>query len=124
MNTKLIVPISLIVILCGCVPVLIGAGILTGYSLSNDSASGNLNVDYRDLWDTCMEKMEELGSQVSSSNESKGIIKGIMGDARIAMKINSVDATTQRLKVSARKHFLPHPKLAQDIFFKIVKEFE
>ncbi len=113
-----------LIILCGCVPLIVGGGILTGYVLSNDSASGNLKVAYRDLWDTCIDKLQGDGVEIRGVNESKGRIKARMGDVKLTVSIDSIDQNVQRLKVSARKYLLPKPQVAQEIFFRIVKELE
>jgi len=124
MKVNLLFPISILVILCGCVPVYIGVGAVGGYTLSNDSAYGNINVQYRDLWDVCIEKFELEGLEILKTNESKGIIKARMSDTRIAVKIDTISFGVQRLKISARKYLLPKPQIAQDFFLKIIKEFE
>jgi len=62
-----------LVLVVGCIPVLIGAGIVTGYSLSNSTASGNVNVEYRVLWDICLDKLESMEAEILVSNESKGV---------------------------------------------------
>jgi len=105
----------------GCVPILIGGGLLTGYALSNNSASGKVNIGYHDLWINCLDKLEAQRIEIIEAKESNGIIKAQMSDVNITVRINSLSSGTQELKVSARKYLLPKPHIAQDIFFKIVK---
>ncbi|MBN3039857.1 MAG: lipoprotein [Candidatus Omnitrophica bacterium] len=106
----------------GCVPVLIGAGLLTGYTLSSDSAIGNVKTEYRELWDICLEKLEVLESEVLVSDESQGLLKARISDYDVNIKIKNISNDTQRLKVSARKLLLPKPQFAQKIFFKIIED--
>ena len=112
------------IFLLGCAPILIGTGVATGYILSNDSASGVVDVPYRDLWDVCVQKLDVESTDLIEANESKGIIRTKMSGVDIAIKIYSLSSASQRLRVSARKNFIPKPYIAQDIFFGIVKELE
>ena len=124
---KIIFAIFAIVLLIttGCVPVLIGAGVVTGYMVSNDSAVGNVKGDYRDLWDISMEVLRETDEvEIIEVNESKGRIKAKIGEIGLMIKIDTLDRENQKLKVCARKYFLPRPQYAQKIFFKIIKELE
>ncbi len=110
--------------LTGCAPVLIGAGVgaVAGYTLSNDSAVGNLRTEYRQLWDLCIEKLESLEAEIVEANESKGIIRAVISENKVTIKIDTITSQTQRLRVSARKYLLPKPHFAQKIFLKITEE--
>lgn len=113
-----------LVLLTGCVPVLIGAGVVTGYTLSNAAASGNIKIEYRVLWDLCLDKLEEMEAEVLVSNESQGIIKARLSEHSVAIKINSISVDTQRLKVSARQLLIPKAQFAQKIFLKLIADFQ
>ncbi len=113
-----------LLLIAGCIPVLIGAGVVTGYSLSNATASGNVKVEYRVLWDLCVDRLEEMDAEILVSNESRGIIKAKLSEHKIALKIDSISRDTQRLKISARQLFLPKAQFAQQIFLKIISDFQ
>ena len=113
-----------LVLVVGCIPVLIGAGIVTGYSLSNATASGNVNVEYRVLWDICLDKLESMEAEILVSNESKGVIKANLSEHGIAVKISSISTDTQRLKVSARQLLMPKAQFAQKIFLKLISDLQ
>ena len=121
---KIIGLILSLLLIAGCIPVLIGAGIVTGYSLSNATASGNVKVEYRVLWDLCVDRLEEMEAEILVSNESRGIIKAKVSEHKIAVKIDSVSRDTQRLKVSARQLLMPKAQFAQKIFLKIISDFQ
>ncbi|MCK4810170.1 MAG: DUF3568 family protein [Candidatus Omnitrophica bacterium] len=125
-RNALIVLCIILIISTGCVPVLIGgAGIVTGYMMSNDSAIGDVRVSYRELWDISIEVLQNSDKvEIIETNESKGRIKIKMDGVDLTVKINTLDSENQQLKVSARKYMLPKPKYAQKIFFNIVKELE
>ena len=119
---KIIVLILGLSLTAGCIPVLIGAGVVTGYSLSNATASGNVKVEYRVLWDLCLDKLETMEAEILVSNESRGVIKAKLSEHKIALKIDSISVDTQRLKVSARQLLMPKAQFAQQIFLKIISD--
>lgn len=108
----------------GCIPVLVGTGVVAGYTLSNDSAIGEVKCDYRTLWDVSTDKLQSLKAEILSSNESKGLIKAKVSDNDVTIKIDTLSPTMQKLKISARKYLLPKPQFAQKIFVKIVQDLE
>jgi len=107
-----------------CVPVLVGTGVVAGYTLSNDSAIGEVKCDYRTLWDVSMDKLQNLKPKILTSNESKGLIKATVSDNDVTIKIDTINSSMQKLKISARKYLLPKPQFAQKIFVKIVQDLE
>lgn len=121
---KFFILILSLTLTCGCVPALVGTGVVAGYALSNDSASGNVKEEYRVLWDLCLDKLESVDAELTNVNESKGYIKARVADTALTLSINTLNPKMQRLKISARKFLLPKPQFAQKIFFKIVEHFE
>ena len=123
---KRIIGLSLsLLLITGCVPLLIGAGAgVAGYSLSNDAASGNIKAEYRILWDICMDKLETMEAEILSSIESKGIIKAKLSEHSVCIRIDSVNGGIQRLKVTARRYFMPKAQFAQKIFLKLVADLQ
>ena len=121
---KVIVLFLLIILAVGCVPVLIGAGAVGGYTLSNDSASGKINVDYHTLWETVKSVLADNKLSLIVSDESKGLIKAEDGELKITVRINSINENQQRLVVAVRKYLLPKPHKAQEIFFAVAKKLE
>jgi hypothetical protein len=107
-----------------CIPVLVGTGVVAGYTLSNDSAIGEVKCDYRTLWDVSTDKLQSLKAEILSSNESKGLIKAKVSDNDVTIKIDTISPAMQKLKISARKYLLPKPQFAQKIFVKIVQDLE
>lgn len=120
-----IIGLSLVLLLVGgCVPVMIGAAGVGGYSLSNDAASGNIKIEYRILWDICMDKLEVMEAEILSSDESMGTIKAKLSEHSVRIKINSINIETQRLRVSARQFFMPKAQFAQKIFLKLAADLQ
>lgn len=111
--------------LTACIPILIvGTGAVAGYSLSSDSAIGEVKCDYRSLWDITVDKLESMQAEISISNESKGLIKAKVSGYAVTVKIDALSQKIQKLKISARKHLLPKPQFAQKIFVKIVEDLK
>ncbi|UCD15009.1 MAG: hypothetical protein JSV34_04610 [Candidatus Omnitrophota bacterium] len=122
---KIVLVSGILFFLSGCVPMLVGgAGVLAGYTLGNDSAVGNVKEEYRILWDLCMDKLESMDAEIHIANESKGIIKALIAENSVAIKIDTLNPKTQKLKISARKYLLPKVQFAQKVFFKVVEDFE
>ena len=121
---KIILSVCILFLLGGCIPLIIGAGMVTGYSLSNDSAKGNVTTEYRLLWDLCLDKLQTMEAEILVTNESKGLIKARASENDLTISINTINAETQRLSVSARKYLLPKPQFAQKVFFKIVEDLQ
>ncbi|NQT28532.1 MAG: hypothetical protein HQ570_02930 [Candidatus Omnitrophica bacterium] len=113
-----------LLLITGCIPVLIGAGLVTGYSLSTATASGNVTAEYRVLWDLCLDELETMEAEILSSNESKGAIKAKVSEHSIAIKVVSISTNTQRLKVTARQLLMPKAQFAQKIFLKLISDLQ
>ena len=113
--------LCLSVILTGCVPVLIGGALVTGYAVSNDAGIGNVKTEYRRLWDVSRDVLYEERAYIIESDETRGIIKAKIFDYNVVIRIRKITDQEQRLKVAARKYLLPQPKFAQSIFVKIIK---
>lgn len=108
----------------GCIPLFIGAGVLAGYTLSNDSAAGNVKIEYHELWNSCRDILMQERGEILVSDESRGLIKAKIEGNSITLKISSITQSVQKLVVSARKNFLPKPQFAQKIFFDIIDQIK
>lgn len=121
MKTLLVASVCML-FLTGCVPLIIGtAGVITGYALSSDSATGNIKTTYRTLWDLSHSELRKLEAEIVQSDESQGIIRARLSEHDVTVRIKNITTDTQRLKVSARRLLLPKPQFAQKIFFTIVE---
>ncbi|MCF7873100.1 MAG: hypothetical protein K9L80_02735 [Candidatus Omnitrophica bacterium] len=108
----------------GCIPVLIGAGAAGGYALSNDAAEGKISTEYRVLWDLCLDTLEEKEAEILVINQARGYIKAVVSEHAVTFRINSIDTDYQRLKIAARRSYMPKPQFAQKIFFEIVEQLQ
>jgi hypothetical protein len=116
--------IAACVFLSGCVPLLIGAGIVTGYLATKDTVSGNLEVSYDKLWETALSVLEEKALIVERDRQT-GLIRATLNKDEIVVKMKELTETSQNLRVTARKALaLANLNLAQEIFTKIVRNLE
>jgi len=118
---KLFYLLIVVLFISGCIPIIIGAGVVTGYALGSDYASGNVKTGYHTLYNICLDKIKDMETDITSSDESRGIIKAKISDNSVVIKISSINSELQRLRVSARRYVIPKSQFAQKIFFKIVE---
>ncbi len=110
----------------GCTAALIvagGAGAVGGYSLSRDTVEGVVGKGSDELWDAAHTVVSIMGS----SNEERrktGDIDATIAGAHVTVNVLAVNLTTSKLRVKARKYFLPRVGLAQEIFNKIMHQLE
>lgn len=102
----------------GCIPVIIGTAAAGGYVASNDAADAFLECSYEQAWESAYGTLSELG-KITYFKQSSGVMKGLVDNAVVRVRIISSNAASQRVVVSARKTMLPAPKIAQRLFLAI-----
>ena len=119
-----LVSLCLCVFASGCIPLLIGAGIVTGVMTTKDTVSGNFDVSRDKLWTTALEVVQEK-ADITDQNEAAGLIKAKVNHDEIVVKIKELTESSQNLRVTARKALaLANLTLAQEVFSKIVRNLE
>ncbi|MBF0330447.1 MAG: hypothetical protein HQL17_00800 [Candidatus Omnitrophica bacterium] len=104
----------------GCVMLAVGAaGVVGGYVISPDTVEGTVTRSTDDVWNTAKEITGIMG-QVSEENASQGVLIANINAARVTITLISINSTTTKLTVKARKAFMPKIDLAQDVYGKIV----
>ncbi len=110
--------------LTGCVPVLIGAGVVAGYFVTKDSVSGNLEVSFEELWNV---SLSEVGNSadITDQNKQAGLIKARHGKTNITVRIRELTEHSYNLKVTCRKAIaIADLSLSQDLFTRIVRNLK
>ncbi|MBN2120558.1 MAG: DUF3568 family protein [Candidatus Omnitrophica bacterium] len=108
----------------GCVPLIIGAGIVTGYLVTKDTVSGNLEVSFDELWKAAVGAVQEK-ADITDQNKEAGIIRAKLRNDEIVVKVKELTETSQNLRVTARKVLaLAHLDLAQEVFTKIIRNLD
>jgi len=105
----------------GCVPVLIGTGLVTGYVAIRDTASGNLEASFDELWSTSLRVIAEKG-EIIDQNQDTGMIKAKYEKNDIAVRIKELTKHSYNLKVTCRKFIMvANLNLAQELFTEIIR---
>ena len=121
----------------GCVAVVGGVGLVGGYAVSPDTVEGVTKDDEETVWEKALEivaimgqikekyetaqdlasdpKKQKLAAQLG---EGKILIAQVSG-ARVVVSVVTANDVT-KLRVKARKAFLPKIAVAQDVFTKII----
>ena len=104
----------------GCVYVVVGAlGAVGGYVVSPDTVEGTVNNSFGETWDAAKEITKVMGTIVEE-NESAGQVVATISGTRVTVTLLTVNASTTKLSVKARKSFMPKIDVAQDVYTKIV----
>lgn len=108
--------------LCGCIPlVFIGAGAVTGYLVTKDSVSGNIESSFDNLWQTALSVLSSQ-AEIMDKDKQRGVIQARAGRNSITVKITELTENSYNLKVSSRKSLaIANFSLAQKIFTKIIR---
>ncbi|MFH1857110.1 MAG: DUF3568 family protein [Candidatus Omnitrophota bacterium] len=111
--------------LCGCAAVLLGAGILGGAAISDDTVQSYIDKDFDSLWNISLDVLGKMGT-VEEKNKDTGVIKAVVEKSNVTIKLEGVTDKTTRLKISARKirKLLPDIDKAAIINNRIAKQAE
>ncbi len=108
----------------GCVILAAGAvGVVGGYVVSPDTVEGNTARSFEDVWAAAKEIVGIMG-HVTGENNAQGVLIAEVNSARVTITIVSINASTTKMSVKARKSFMPKIDLAQDIYTKILNSFD
>jgi hypothetical protein len=101
----------------GFVPIAVGSTIFG--KASNEEI---LNFNYNKVYDAALKVITKSGTVKNASKET-GVINANVNDATVTVDITQVDGGS-KIKVSARKYFLPKPEAASGIIYKIKEELK
>ena len=123
---RLFLSAFLIFSLAGCVPmvfVAVGAGAMGGYAISRDTFEGVSAKGQDEIWDAANHVLSIMG-EVKDSDRKAGTIHSIVSGANVTVSVISVNLTTTKLRVKARKSIFPRIAIAQDVYIKIIHQLE
>ena len=108
--------------LSGCVYLVVGGiGALGGYIVSPDTIEGITATDSKEVFDKALQVVSILGLVTDQQKES-GVIRAKIGASKLYIDITSINSTTTKISIKARKAFLPKISLAQDVYVKIMSQ--
>lgn len=99
----------------GFVPIAVGSTIL-----GKDSNEEIVDFNYNKVYDAALKAITKSGA-VKSANKEAGIINADVNNATVTVYITQADKGA-KIKVSARKYFLPKPEIASGIIYQIKEE--
>ena len=107
----------------GCAAILLGAGVVGGMAISDDTVQSYVDKNFDSLWKISLDVLEKMG-EVTDKDKDKGVIKAVVEKSDVTVKLEIVTEKATRLKVSARKikKVLPNIDLATKINNRIVKQ--
>jgi len=101
----------------GFVPVVVGSTIL-----GKDTSEEILDFNYNKVYDTAIKLITKLGT-VKNANKETGVIKADVNGTAVTAYITQMDKGA-KIKVSAKKYFLPKPEVASSIIYQIKEELK
>ena len=108
----------------GCVILAVGAaGVVGGYVISPDTVEGSIARSMDETW-TSVKEITGIMGRIVEENNSQGVLVAEIASARVTVTLMSINATTTKISVKARKAFMPKIDLAQDVYIKIMNSFE
>jgi hypothetical protein len=108
----------------GCVMLAVGAaGVVGGYVISPDTVEGSIGRSMEETW-TSVKEITGIMGHVVEENNAQGVLVAEIASARVTVTLISVNSTTTKITVKARKAFMPKIDLAQDVYIKIVNSFD
>jgi len=119
-SMRMLAVASVLMFSSGCVYLIVGGiGAVGGYVVSPDTVEGLTESDEITVWDKAVEISSIMGI-VLEQNEDAGTIVAKISKARVNITIVSLNDTTVKVTVKARRAFLPKISIAQDVFVKIM----
>lgn len=117
---KFIVLIPILFNLSGCVYLVVGGiGALGGYIVSPDTIEGITENDALTVWDSTIEVISIMGI-IEEQQEEAGIVVAKINKAEVTITVSSINETTTKVSVKARKAYMPRISIAQDVYVKVM----
>ena len=109
-------------VLGGCVLALLGAGAAGGYAVSKDSIEGNVNASRDKVYNASVDVVKSKG-MIKSEDKANSKIEGVVGnDVTVKIQLSKVSWKSTKIKVEARKRYLPNIEEAQEVYSAILKK--
>ena len=106
----------------GCVFVLGGAaGALGAYGISKDTVQAETDKPYDALWNSAL-TVARIRGTIKQEDSQRGYIELNVESGHVWIRLIRLTQATTRIRISARRYYLPNLDLAQDMFVKIIEE--
>ena len=108
----------------GCVWLVVGGvGALGGYVVSPDTVEGVTGNSSEELYESAVKVVSIMG-QIQAKSKVAGEISAMIAGADVKVTIVPINTQTARIRVKARKLFLPKIQTAQDVYLKIIEQLK
>ena len=114
-----------LVALClqGCAALLIGtAGVIGGVAISEDTVQSDMDATFDQVWNNTLNEIEKMGGTVKLKEKFRGVIEARARSSNIRIELERITDKTIRIRVKARKNYLPNIKLAHELSARIIKK--
>ncbi len=106
----------------GCAPLLVGAGALGGYAISQDSVRNQFDMSQERLYARSLEVAKQMGF-VTAEDARHGTIEVKIQDTNVKITVTQLTKKSVELKVKARNTLLmPEINIAQSVYNKIIEK--
>ena len=108
----------------GCVWLVVGGvGALGGYVISPDTVEGVASHSSEELFASAVKVVGIMG-HIQAKNKTAGEISAQIAGAEVQVTVVAMNTQTARVRVKARKFFLPKIQTAQDVYIKIIEQLQ
>ncbi len=106
----------------GCAALLVGTavGVVGGVAISDDTVQSDIDVPFTKVWDRAGNVILDMGGEIQKEDMEKGVITSKVKSSSVTLSIDALTEKATRLKVKARKNYLPNIKLAHKIAGRII----
>lgn len=109
---------------CGCAPLLLGAGAAGGYAVSRDSITNTFEQSEAYLYQVSREVIGDVGF-VTTEDARRGLIQATVEGATVTITVTPTSDNKTELKVKARnKLLMPKIRAAQDVYNRILDRLD
>jgi len=105
----------------GCAFLVIGGiGAMGGYAVSRDTFEGVSSKGQEELLASTHKVLSIMGT-ITDERPKDGEVVGIVYGAHVTVDVIQINLTTSKLRVKARKDFLPRVGIAQEVYTRRIQ---
>lgn len=106
--------------LCGCAALLVGVGAAGGYAISKDSITNHFDLSQAHVYGVSRKVVRDIGL-ITEEDERRGRLRADVEGATVTVTVTPVSDKTVKLKVKARKLFMPKLSVAENVYNRILE---
>lgn len=106
--------------LCGCAALLVGVGAAGGYAISKDSITNHFDLSQAHVYGVSRKVVRDIGL-ITEEDERRGRLRADVEGATVTVTVTPVSDKTVKLKVKARKLFMPKLSVAENVYNRVLE---